>query len=376
MTPTEIFKTTLLLSLLLPMAQCSNDQSELICATATPKDEHTHQTVNCRFLDKQIYSEIHYQCTIYVDKELQSSNSQSVVQVEFSLLGSAKESKTANFFWNSQVKHHSESVESHSAEEEFKHNQTVDLSINSKNESTATVILYKLHYETVYTICVNMNDTFEQKVCCTVENLEEEEESNIYMVLVVLGVLLLIYAFVIIATKVTSKEEKSIDDLLETLPTAHVERLKSLFEVAEEEEDVSEYDSDGTAEEKSIDSLSLGKKLKSDKKVTIRDNFGYEPDADEEKRENYENEIDDIQLNLYKEAQKFRKLSRMSIAGFSTEDLTKLREKRTKNVKFDKNLPMVNEINKIKLKVYNESNRRASIKPYKRAYDLGASDSD
>lgn len=358
------------------ITQCSD---ELICAKASPKDEYSHQTVNCKFIDENLRNyEINYQCTIYVDRELQSSNSQNVVQVEFSLLGYTEKSKTVNFYWISYLKHHMHSIESHSVEEQYKHNRTVGLSINSNNESTAEIILYKLHYDTVYKVCVNMNETFDQKVCCIVENLEKEEESNIYMVLVVLGVLLLIYAFVIIATKITNKKEKTIDELLEKLPTAHVERLKSLFEINEDEEDISDYSSEEiTEEEKSFESIPTIKKTKFAKKVTIKDNFGYEPDTDETTRNDKNpEEIDDIQFNLYKEAQKFRKMSRLSIAAISTDDSERIKPKRTKNVKFNQDLSVINGINNIKLKVYNESNRRASMKPYKKPYHLGASDSD
>lgn len=359
--------------LFLTIIQCSD---ELICAKASPKDEFTHQTVNCKFTNLTYSNyEIYYQCTIYVDRELKSSNSQNVVQVEFSLLGFTEKMKTVTFYWISYLKHSLVATEPHLVEEQFKHNRTVGLSINSNNESTAEIILYKLHYDTVYKVCVNMNETFDQKVCCMVENLEEKEESNIYMVLVVLGVLLLIYAFVIIATKITNKKEKTIDELLETLPMAHVERLKSLFEINEDEDEISDYSwEDETEEEKPYEPISTIKKTKNGKKVTIIDNFGYELDTDETIKND---ETEDIQLNLYKEAQKFRKMSRkISIAAISTEDSEKIKPKRTKNVKFNQNLPGINGINNIKLKVYNESNRRASIKPYKKPYDLGASDSD
>lgn len=366
-------------------------QSDLVCAHAKNKDEPNYEIVNCKYPEKQLT--IDYQCKILMNKELESTSTQNVVEADFKINFLKKDqSSSAVFYWRS-FKEHSHS-NFYREVSKFKYNKTVNFTYNNpKNISRASLVLYKIHYETVYEICVKVDGIIDNldDVCCEIENREEEEESNIFMVLIVLGVLLLIYAFVILATWRMSHKEETIDELIESLPTAHVERLKSLFiENDDDEDDDENIDDEGENEEEikepvkpaHVDLFVKNKKGKSAKKVMIRDhdNHGYEPGEDEieDKMDNTEEELDELEFNLYKETQKLRKMSRMSVADVS-KDLRKLREQKGgKSVKFTDNSDTleIGDFDKIKLKLNNESKRRASIKPFRKAYGLDVSDSD
>ncbi|CAF0955248.1 unnamed protein product [Brachionus calyciflorus] len=370
--------------------------SDLICANAFNKEERNYEIVNCKFNSQGKIFTVDYQCKVYLNKNLETSNTQNIVEADFRLKDQVINQKEATFYWRS-FKEHSHSTHYHRSENEFKNIAKINFTLNeSKNISKASVILYKIHYETVYEVCVNVEGLFSQedKVCCSVENKEEEEESNIFMVLIVLGILLLIYVYVVIASWKTSKSEKTLDDMLETLPTAHVERLKSLFIAADDEEIDDDNDDDLINDENKLEEhehiqtelfVKNNKKGKSAKRVMIKENPAYEPDDEGEvihRKINVKNEeeIDDIEFNLYREAQKFRKMSRMSVAAIPKEDLKRLKENRqAKSVKFsekDDSNTHIDELDMLRLKVYNESKRRASIKPFKKAYDLDVTDSD
>lgn len=229
------------------------------------------------------------------------------------------------------------------------------------------------------------------KVCCAIEDRTEEIDSNIYMVLIVIGILVIIYLIIgIIFWRFPPSSYHSIDDMLEKLPTSHVERLKSLVVdryVSDEEEEYLDHEN---LSDISSEKSEPPKYVKNRKKVKVRidDHFTeidnpvyeksedeYDADGDDEKDATKKVTIKDdgVEYNLQKEAQKLRRMSKISVSSI------KAVSNAHKGVKFADSgdtVLNINDMDNLKAKIFNESQRRASIKPFKKAYNLDVSDSD
>lgn len=384
-----------LILLKLKFSFCQN-LPPIVCANSYDKHERKQEVVNCILPDKKL--NLNFECRILENQKLLTKNTDNVVEAKLLLKDKSVEQNYSVFYWKGvKESEHYRSVQSEHEEETFKYNKSVVFS-KDKNSTSARLVLYKINFEYTYKICVNVPDLIEEKVCCQVEYLEEEEESNIFMVLIVFAVVVVLYVIVLIVSwKCPSSSFKTIDDLLEKLPTGHVEKLKNLVlerEIEIDQDDVEDEKSTPNAE---TDSNNLkyaryrkqprGKRqtrVKISENFVEIDNLAYDKDEDEEKnaensRENEEEE--DIEFKLYKEALKLRRMSRMSVSyppKFDSNDFSKPTEKKRKqSVKFlDNDTLALTEMDQIKLKIFQESKRRASVAPFKKAYDLDVSDSD
>lgn len=227
-------------------------------------------------------------------------------------------------------------------------------------------------------------------VCCRVEHAPIEEDTNIYMCLIVIAILLVMYAIIMVVFwRCSPSSYRTLEEMLSSLPSSHVERLKSLV-VDQAFDDEDEDDED---EESDIESDSEAKRkprVRIDSQFTeIGENPAYEASDDDndepqvpptssrdKRRASRVSRVsfatakeDDIEYNLRKEAQKLRRLSRVSLGSIKVPP---------KGVKFAESETVINlnDIEDLKIKIFNESKRRASVKPFKKPFDLEISDSD
>lgn len=263
----------------------------------------------------------------------------------------------------------------------------------------------------------------EPQVCCGIEYILEEEEKNIFMGIIVVGILIFMYLIIGVAFwRWPPNQYTNIDDMLTKLPDSHVEKLMNLMSDDQNEED--EYDTDEESRAPSVNddestAVSGGKKKRARVRinenfteiVTTGDNPAYETSDDEideeedaairqrMRRKSQQpqegvrsrrmsrvsfaggDDINDVEYNLIKEAQKFRRMSRMSVGSIRAV-VPQPAQGRTKGVKFadmppaESTILNVNDLEDLKVKIFNEGQRRASIKPFKKPFDLEVSDSE
>lgn len=395
--------TFLLFSILITKQKlnCQN-LSSILCANSYDKLHRNYETVNCIFPFSE--AKVNYECRILYGEKLQSKNTDDVIEAILTLNYLPQQNESI-FYWKSvQEQHHTQpkqlkrrSTHDSNDIEVFKYNASVILT-KDKNTSIARLVLYKIYHETLYKVCVGFPGLIESnKICCTVEKQEEEEESNIFMSLIVFGVLAIIYAVVVIVFWLCPPSEfHTIEDLLEKLPTGHVERLKNLvIDHDKDLEEMSDLGSDKDLQGPDRSKYARSRKNKSKKRSTkIRiddnvveiDNPAYVEEDDDFEGTQWDNHSgngddehrDEIELNLYKEAQKLRRMSRVGVSQIKLQkNPNEIKGKQA--VKFadiDFAVDGLTEMDNLKLKIFSESKRRASIKPFKRAYDLDLSDSE
>lgn len=191
--------------------------------------------------------------------------------------------------------------------------------------------------------------------------------------------------------------------MLSKLPDSHVQKLRNLIEDNGDSDDDSTSmsgSSMASSAVKSDEELTTNQtktpkkkraKVRINENLTEIDNPAYETtsEEDEEKpaassawarrmsRISFADGNDDVEYNLQKEAHKLRRMSRMSLGSIKV-----VTQNTPKGVKFaepgdKKNTVLnINDLEDLKVKIYNESKRRASIKPFKKPFGLEVSDSD
>lgn len=262
------------------------------------------------------------------------------------------ESATFNWFAIHNVDHRFNS-NSHS------YKKLVGISFNNfTNRSEANLIIKDIEENLEYKVCSYFGEFNSTPLCCKLKNHIEEEHSNLWMALLVTGVLVLIYLVIsLVFWLCPPNEVKSIEELLASLPTKHVEALTKLVS----NESISIPDEEVVIEE-----------------LNRRKSLGFANPA-------YEADDTDIELKLYLEANKLRRLSRMSQhAAALNEDTKAIRQRVTfadldtikdQDGNFHMNLN-AKEIEDFQAKIFKEKKRRDSVHPFKRTYDLTNIESD
>jgi hypothetical protein len=328
-----------------------NDLNEN-CVKSFIKENRTHEINKCILQDHVI---LDFECKIILLREKEKLI--KAIDSIFSLRGLKNDTITyVEFEW--EAKHGDEKIIRNK-------NNSRNISLDYTNIERlldAKLTLKEIDYEISYEICTRIEGLV-NKICCEVELKEAEEESNIFLSLLVLGVVVLFLVIIMLVFWLCPPTEyHSLDEMLEQLPTSHVEALKTLVTEADMEEmddGVQDHDFD------------LPKSLKS-KKVRINtagteiDNLAFEDDENDE----------DIDHQLMIQAQKIRRMSMMPHGPIGDTTVKKKGGVRFKDVESNEEVHM-NDMDNLKIKLFNESNRRASIKPFKKTFQLDiSSDSD
>ena len=328
-----------------------NDLNEN-CVKSFIKENRTHEINKCILQDRVI---LDFECKIILLREKEKLI--KAIDSIFSLRDLKNDTITyVEFEW--EAKHGDEKMILQDK------NNKRNISLNYTNVERlldARLTLREIDYEINYEICTRIEGLFDDKICCEVELKEAEEESNIFLSLLVLGVIVLFLVIIMLVFWLCPPTEyHSLDEMLEQLPTSHVEALKTLVTEAEMEEmDDDDHDFD------------LPKNLKS-KKVRINiagteiDNPAFEDDENDE----------DIDHQLMIQAQKIRRMSMVPRGPTGDTTVKKKGGVRFKDEESNEEVHM-NDMDNLRIKLFNESKRRASIKPFKKTFQLDiSSDSD
>ena len=246
-------------------------------------------------------------------------------------------------------------------------NDTVFLKNDTNNSLVGKLILYGIFPETMYRVCIDkvprtlITVPNPDDLCCQVELIEEIEEYDELMIFIVLATLLVIYIIVILVNCFCPPHAyRSLDEMLGSLPTAHVDKLRKLIE--DKEEHIKEADEHNLGDEnervRSLGDPVLAKYMymrnnknrrrRSSTKRSEFDNKGYESGDDLDR-----SGAEDTRTRT--ESESSNKAPHQTVVKFADED------------------EVIDDIGKIKLKVFKEVKRRASIKPFKKAYTLNVS---
>jgi hypothetical protein len=360
--------TTVLLIVVLSSLQTQYTQAQqrlnnLVCAKSYSEQNRSIETTFCRTFDSKATAK--YQCgvayTVQIPKDGHEPFSDALdIRILFSGVNSDNipvdqlENNTEIFFEWFKISHgqrsHAKSLG----------NRTLALQRAGNSSLDARLILYDIVPDTLYRVCAAQTapslifPDSPEDFCCEIEQLEVEETDNIFMVVVVVGIVFLIYFIVVMVHwKCQPSAFNSIDEILGTLPSAHVEKLKKM--IVEQEECLSAGDNmSETGQE-------------TDTKVT--------PVA---------------VVQPYTKNSRSAKNRRASVATFrsildtydnrgyeSGDEVTSVTSKNKQTVvKFADESNVIDdldELGRLKLKVLKESKRRASINPFKKTYALNVS---
>lgn len=341
--------------------KCDYDIKDFVCANAFNEEERTQEVVKCVLVlqdraannNELIDVVVDYDCTVVDDFKVGEYKYISI-KVKLELVSSKPidYSPDSYFIWDilEESTHH---------KLDFKNEKMIPLNFTSnlyQNTSKASLVLYDISVDSKYKICPVIPDLIEEeKICCKVIKTEEHEENTVFMSLLVIGVLLVIYAIVIIVTWQCPTKNDSIDTILQELPTKHVEALKQLVEADEE------IQNEGIPRAERRQSVANVNVIRFD-----IENPAYEQGNDE----------DDIDYKLRMEALKIRRMSRASVADIQTVSNKDVKKRRGVKFTDESTIIGMGDIENLKMKILNESNRRASVAPFKKAYDLTVSSDD
>jgi hypothetical protein len=393
--------TTLFLALLIILTKCNEHaHSNLICASSFLKENRSEQVVNCLTTNLDLKIKINFECQVRLSEKvfINSSKAYDIVKStlildslssDTSILGKFKQ---ATFFWEklqAEQEHRHQSNKTYSPRNLFekkKNEETSELAnkINitfsqlsqedeTKNGVQANLVLYDILPELVYKICVQVDDLISKTdfVCCEIERLEEEEdESRILMSLLVIGVILLIYLIIILIY--WKCNPTNFEEILEQLPSTHVNQLKNL-KITDPEIDAKLGDGDSAKDniERYLHRRMVTRQGRKSINLSHHTSTGFE-------NESYEDDLDE-QENKIVEALKFEanRLRRMSQLSTVAIDLKEKPERPAKSVKFAETHEHIEEDEERVMRMLHDRKRRASVKPFKKVLDLElSSDSD
>jgi hypothetical protein len=242
-------------------------------------------------------------------------------------------------------------------------NGTVLLQKTANKSLDTRLVLYDIYFDTMYRICANysppsLNFTLSSKdFCCQVEQVEVKEPSNVYMAIIVISILGFIYLVVIVVHwRCPPSSFNSIDEILGTLPSAHVEKLKKM--ISDREETMSSGDTASQDTE-----LRGGVVAQSDQLKYTRQRNSRRPGrrASAMDYDNKAYDTGDESLNAQSDT--------YSGAGRTKQTMVKFADENSAIDNFD-------ELGRLKLKVLKEAKRRASVAAFKKTYALNVSSED
>jgi hypothetical protein len=355
-----IFLITIII-LIITKIKC--EQLGYVCSKSFFIENHISETINCVTEEFNLT----FQCRIKSDQKIRN-------RIYDSILSNLNIKQNKNDLSN---------ISSTFTWKKIHHKQSISLGeknitlTKESNNYFAELILYKISYETAYEICTKVPNINIMDLCCRIKNVEPEEEP-IYMPLIVIVIVFIInFVVVIVFWKCPPSAFHSLDEMLEKLPTSHVKKLKKLLLEGQDDDKSSEKEKIDK-NRNFIDINTKNRRMKISKNITFnneinnfnaKDNPAFEEDS----------ETGDIEHYLRFEAQKIRRLSRISLDSIELDpnDSSKPIKKKL-GVKFaDQNKEIIldknNEVKHFRKKIIDENKRRASIKPYKKAFNLDIS---
>jgi hypothetical protein len=379
-----------------------NKENELICVKSYLQDNRTQEVTSCALVPSSIKFkfETSLKLSYYVHPKVYDViKSKVTVQIPISKNFTFENTKNS-LRWVSKTEHKKVVAKSVPRKENLdeiqfdlskEKSKSFNLTQLKKNENEskilefdAELVLKEINEDSIYRVCLDiasLNLTDDSLICSLIVYQSHDEE-NIYMGLLVIGILVIIYVIIVLVFWKCPPTFDDIDELLEKLPTSHVVALKELVESQEGNED----EEDDTPKPKNIEQYD-GVNLRSrshrrqstvEKILHVPTNLA-QPDSDDDDLE------DKNQRELRKEMLKFRRMSRVSIGNDQDSHRVSVSSNQTRKqkpkVKFDKkhvvmDFDEVTGEQDIAKKIFNESRRRASIKPFKKAFDLNASSSE
>lgn len=409
-----------------------SSDDNVLCASAFDEDEREQEKINCVVVDRRLFVE--YSCQLRDNYKMENKMSAMVIKSTLSIRTNQGFNESV-YFWKrvenpeekrtlggrnrTHTHHHTVINDMRENEESLDtyENRTVQLKVVT-DKLMSEIVLFNIKDKSLYKICVQVPDLIEEAICCEIDDISEDEASNLYMSLIVIGILVFMYVLIVFGFWKCHDEFKSVDELLTNLPTSHVETLKGL--VLDKEAIIE--DDDQEPSEKSTKKKT--KKTKTKKRVKIDDN---DDDDDDDHLENYVRyrqkstdarvktkvrinddavEIDNkafegsgnessaedssVRSEIVREMAKFRRMSRLSAGSIQNPTDTGSKKSHAsaatgsggKGVKFSDAIGSndvvlnMNNVENLTSKIFSESQRRASIKPFKKAYNLNVSDSD
>ncbi len=225
--------------------------------------------------------------------------------------------------------------------------KTLQFDFNNKTEKyQAELIIYNIEENTKYKIETEFDlDNETLMLSCLLEHRVEEEKSSLYMALLVIGVVVVIYVIIGMFFWICPPDSfKTIDELLSTLPTKHVEALKNLVE----NEGIIEIDMNENEHEPDDFNRRIS--------FNPADNQAFELDDPDD---------EDLNRKIYREANKLRKMSHISLQVNSKKIVRFANALETDPDELAKN-----DFENLQLKIYREKRRRDSVHPFKKTCNL------
>ena len=321
-------------------SSCKPEGNELKCVK-TFNSEMIQELNVCKANSNDLDYQIKLECKIISYKKYKS------IKVSLSI-NTSIDSAVFEWFKNHELRtsNHNTSIRTESV------NFTLS---NDTQKYEADLTIINIEENIKYNVCYKSNN----QLCCQLKYELEEEQSSLYMALLVICVIGIIYIIIVIVFWLCPPDSfRTIDELLATLPAKHVEALTQLVA----------NDVNKNAEEEIIHQI----RRKSVRHGT--DNVAFEfDDIDEEENVNHK---------LYLEANKLRRASQL---GQNDESHAKNKVRFTDSNSIDTNntsdaLKVKSEDwENLQMKIYKEKRRRDSVHPFKKTYDLTnyeSSDSD
>ena len=371
--------------------ECSTDSPSLPseCITASLKENSTYVITKCFYAGQTL----EFECRIFLEKT--NEKSEKAIDATFRT-NNTIQNQTVEFSWHIMSPHEDKNKIKKSTSKPNKRNVTLSPESDPKS-AMANLKLLGVEEEISYKVCGRVLNTSgkDYEICSEVELKEEVEKSNIFLSLIVIGVVVVFLAIIMVVFwQCPPAQFNSIDEMLEKLPTSHVEALKRLVvdtdTVLADEVDTSGENSEFRARRKRAGSSrttpveeTRGGKVRINTNVIEIDNPAFEDDDEE----------DEIQRKLKFTANRLRRMSMGNVAmtssrpkpedvGIISVESEEPMRKKGGGVRFvdsddiTSQGEQMSEMDQLKVKIFNESKRRASIKPFKKRLGYVSSDSD
>jgi len=253
-----------------------------------------------------------------------------------------------------------------------KSNRTLNFTLNNDtNRYEANLTIFNIEENEKYDIQAMFNN---YTLKCALEYEVEEETTSLYMSLLVMGVMVVIYLIIgLVHWFCPPDKYRTLDELLANLPSKHVEALKDL--VSDDINLAREFD------ELNQDNNHISHKKNVNFNMAGIENRAY---ADDVFNDDDDDDEDSINRKLYQEANKLRKMSRVSQhSSFNSEQKSRVRFTNigsvgSETISIGSN-PLSNldhagfsstDLENLQLKIMREKRRRDSVHPFKKTYAL------
>ena len=215
---------------LFSMSACCPDK--LVCTKSFNPLNRTFEITSCFFTTNSL--NLIYQCELL--NNLKASNNKPFEGIRSTLKFFKNQTITTNLIgsihWNVSKNNKDNVYKSIS----WRSNQT----FSNETDPTTELIIYNIEEGVLYQICTSPSILNNEKICCEILKNNTHEEKTHYMTLIIFIILIMIYLLVVVVHLTCPPSSfRSLDEMLEKLPSYHVSALKELIndrEIIDEEE--------------------------------------------------------------------------------------------------------------------------------------------